>query len=132
MDKTRSVLDVKSTPRETLQVGSGGGDTDAESDEEMRDEEDEEHTVILCIEVENPQNAGSSSSQHPPSPTSAPPFGSPVGSVDVIVSDRGAQTGLIAPGRNRVDRPFPLHLGPTKQYNLLYAMSFLNRTTSFR
>ncbi|GJE92801.1 hypothetical protein PsYK624_089580 [Phanerochaete sordida] len=72
----------------------------------------EEHTVVLCVEVEN---GGESSA------------GFAVEKVKVTVGGEGAQTRLIGWGDTgflQSEDVFPLRIGPFEQYNLLYAVTF--------
>ncbi|EKM54753.1 uncharacterized protein PHACADRAFT_29927 [Phanerochaete carnosa HHB-10118-sp] len=88
----RDLLDVHE--RELLEAGS------------------EEHTVVLCVEVEN---GGESTA------------GFSVENVKVTVGGEGAQTRLIGWGETGLlqsDLVFPLLIGPFEQYNLLYAVTF--------
>ncbi len=94
-------------------------DSDADDDLELiRDRElleagNEEHTVVLCVEVEN---SGESSA------------GFAVESVNVTVGGEGAKTQLIGWGDfdlSAPDKVFPLLIGPEEQYNLLYAVAFM-------
>ncbi|THH31398.1 hypothetical protein EUX98_g2797 [Antrodiella citrinella] len=100
-------------------------DSDSDSDaavvheRELRVAGSEEHTVILCVEIENAQDS---------SPSVTSPLGFSVETVDVSVSGEGAQTRLIAwgdAGLSEPERVFPLFIKPSEQYNLLYAVSFL-------
>lgn len=80
---------------------------------ELREAGNEEHTVVLCVEIEN---GGESSS------------GFAVESVKVTVGGEGAQTRLIGWGDKGLlesDLVFPLLLSPYEQYNLLYAVAFM-------
>lgn len=81
-------------------------------EQELLEAGNEEHTVVLCVEVEN---GGESSA------------GFCVENVKVTVGGEGAQTHLIGWGDNgflESDLVFPLLLGPHEQYNLLYAVAF--------
>ena len=94
-------------------------DADMVHERELREAGNEEHTVILCVEIGNAQDL---------SPSVTTPFGFSIESVGVSVSGEGAQTRLIAWGTAGLSQPesvFPLFLAPSEQYNLLYAVSFL-------
>ena len=93
-------------------------DSDSEDDvldvheRELREAGNEEHTVVLCVEVENGGEASA---------------GFAVESVKVSVGGDGAQTHLIGWGDSgflQSDLVFPLRIGPHEQYNLLYAVTF--------
>lgn len=99
---------------------SSGNDSDSDHDLEEGEEWDrerkeagnDESTVVLCVEVEN---SGESR------------MGFTVESVDVHISGDGAKTtlikwGLQEPSANEV---FPLRIASMEQYNLLYAVTFL-------
>lgn len=108
-------------PRKDKAGAKGASDSSDEDDmdpesiheRELREAGAEEHTVILCVEVEN---SGESSA------------GFAVESVKVTVGGEGAQTRLIGWGESASDEPesiFPLLIGPEEQYNLLYAVAFM-------
>lgn len=83
-----------------------------EDEDERREAGNEERTVVLCVEVEN---SGESR------------MGFAVEGVDVSVSGEGASARLIGwgdKGFSNADTVFPLHIGSTEQFNLLYAVSF--------
>lgn len=93
-------------------------DSDSEDDaldmqeRELLEAGNEEHTVVLCVEVENGGEASA---------------GFAVESVKVTVGGEGAQTHLIGWGDTgflQSDLVFPLRVGPHEQYNLLYAVTF--------
>ncbi|KAK7692136.1 hypothetical protein QCA50_003755 [Cerrena zonata] len=104
------------TPKKLFKDEDSDSDEDDEdhlNERELREAGNEEHTVVLCVEV---GNGGES------------PSGFAVESVKVTVGGEGAQTKLIGWGNDGLetpDRVFPLHLSPMEQYNLLYAVSFL-------
>lgn len=102
------------TPNKSSDEDSDDSDDDDSLNErELREAGNEEHTVVLCVEV---GNGGESSS------------GFAVESVKVTVGGEGAQTQLIGWGNDGLDQPdkvFPLNLNPMEQFNLLYAVSFL-------
>ncbi|KAI0074410.1 hypothetical protein K474DRAFT_1647966 [Panus rudis PR-1116 ss-1] len=86
---------------------------EALNERELREAGNEEHTVILCVEV---VNGGESS------------VGYAVESVNVTVSGEGAQTRLIGwgeRGMEEAEKVFPLFLSSHEQCNLLYVVSFL-------
>ena len=93
-------------------------DPDETQDErERREAGNEERTVVLCVEVENSGEAGSS-------------VGFLVEKVDVKIGGDGAKATLIGWGEESFKRDaelntFPLRVGTMAQYNLLYAVSFL-------
>lgn len=94
--------------------GRDGDDTDSLDvhERELLEAGSEEHTVVLCVEVEN---GGDSAA------------GFAVENVKVTVGGEGAQTRLIGWGETGIlqsDDVFPLHIGPFEQYNLLYAVTF--------
>ncbi|KAH8107648.1 TRAPP trafficking subunit Trs65-domain-containing protein [Cristinia sonorae] len=118
--------------KSALKVGAEeDDDTGTESDDaelvherELREAGNEENTVILCVEVENAQESTT---------TLTSPLGFSVESVNVTVSGEGAQTRLITWGDKPLsasEQVFPLFLGPSEQYNLLYAVSFLRSPES--
>ncbi|KAH9949090.1 TRAPP trafficking subunit Trs65-domain-containing protein [Amylocystis lapponica] len=84
---------------------------------EQREAGNEEHTVVLSVEIENAFTDPS---------TSTPAFSFSVESAEVSVGGTGARTVLVSWG---TDGPladvFPLQIGPREQVNLLYAVSFL-------
>lgn len=93
----------------------GEDDSDGEAlyERELREAGNEEHTVVLCVEVEN---SGESAA------------GFSVESVNVVVGGEGARTQLIGWGESASTEPegvFPLLIGPQEQYNLLYAVTFM-------
>ena len=106
--------------------GLRGADPDASDLDEDEDEEDdileereqreagnEEHTVVLSVEVEN-LFAGSAPGSHHIE----------IDRVDVAISGSGARASFIGWGGDGQD-VFPLRVGPREQVNLLYAVSFL-------
>ncbi|KAF7797297.1 hypothetical protein EIP86_008492 [Pleurotus ostreatoroseus] len=95
-------------------------DLDAEliHERELRETGSEEHTIILCVELENKGEAT---------------VGFAVDSVNISVGGEGAQTRLITWGEGASGEPestFPLLIGPQEQYNLLYAVSFMRSPDS--
>ncbi|KAI0709264.1 TRAPP trafficking subunit Trs65-domain-containing protein [Earliella scabrosa] len=79
---------------------------------EQREAGNEEHTVVLSVEVENLFSGGASS------------YHFEVERVDVSISGTGARASFIDWSANGGD-VFPLQVGPREQVNLLYAVSFL-------
>ena len=91
---------------------------------ELREAGNEEHTVILCVEVEH---AGESRNYYQ------------LEDIKVDVGGQGASTRLVTwgtgspsnptisstPSTTSKERVFPLVLSPKEQYNLLYAVSFM-------
>ncbi len=79
---------------------------------DLRESGTDERTVVLCIEVENPVQ------------TDGVDF--VVEDVQIQVGDEGAKATLIGWGDSLVDsKIFPLSISPQGQYNLLYAVTFL-------
>jgi hypothetical protein len=109
---------TKTTKKSRKTLPAKTDDSDSDSDpldmqkRELREAGNEEHTVVLCVEVEN---GGESSA------------GFCVESVKVTVGGEGAQTRLVGWGESgflESDLVFPLFIGPHEQYNLLYAVAF--------
>ena len=109
---------IKKSKSAQKSLTSHPNDSDDEEDplevheRELREAGNEEHTVVLCVEVEN---GGETSA------------GFAVESVKVTVGGDGAQTHLIGwggSGFTQSDLVFPLRIGPREQYNLLYAVTF--------
>ena len=105
------------TKRRSIMPGKAE-DSDTDDDpldiheRELLEAGSEEHTVVLCVEVENGGEASA---------------GFAVESVKVSVGGEGAQTRLIGWGESgflQSDLVFPLQIGPFEQYNLLYAVTF--------
>ncbi|KAH9932553.1 uncharacterized protein B0H18DRAFT_1115799 [Fomitopsis serialis] len=102
-------------------VISTNGTTDEDEDEddvetrEQREAGNEEHTVVLSVEIEN-------TFPDIPVPT-IPNYSFEIERADVTVSGTGAKTVLVAWG-DAAD-VFPVRIGPNEQVNLLYAVSFL-------
>ncbi|KAH7911026.1 TRAPP trafficking subunit Trs65-domain-containing protein [Hygrophoropsis aurantiaca] len=99
-------------------TNSGAEGDESNSSREEREAGENERTVILCVEVENSGESG-------------PGVGFSVEQVDVKISGDGASAKIIGWGESAYDpnpenRLFPLHIGSMEQYNLLYAVSFLN------
>ncbi|KZT04225.1 uncharacterized protein LAESUDRAFT_728468 [Laetiporus sulphureus 93-53] len=97
---------------------TAAADSEDEEDEyarEQRETGNEEHTVILSVEIEN---------SFPDTPAdSLLNFSFEIERADVTVSGTGAKTVLVSWGDN--DTVFPLYIAPREQVNLLYAVSFL-------
>ncbi|KAH9839023.1 TRAPP trafficking subunit Trs65-domain-containing protein [Rhodofomes roseus] len=107
-------------PRNGQKKRKAIGTTDEEDEDdvesrEQREAGNEEHTVVLSVEIENifPDI---------PVPT-VPNYSFEVQRADVTVSGTGAKTVLVAWG-DAAD-VFPVRIGPNEQVNLLYAVSFL-------
>lgn len=101
-----------------LRVGVDPDESDFKSENEEREAGNIERTVVLCVEVENSEESGRD-------------VGFSLENVDVEIGGEGATTRLIGWGEGGCDldiaeRVFPLMLGPSEQYNLLYVVSFLN------
>ena len=77
-------------------------------DRERREAGNDESTVVLCVEIEN---SGESDMTFV------------VEGVDVFISGQGAKTTLIKWGNSR--NIFPLPIASMEQYNLLYAVTFV-------
>jgi hypothetical protein len=109
-----------------------GGVHEIEDEESRREAGNEERTVVLCVEVENSGESGVG-------------VGFRVESVEVCIGGEGARAFLVGwgdrrqPDQHRWRRSdvgvgkgdedgedmFPLEIGSKEQYNLLYAVSFL-------
>ncbi|PFH51161.1 hypothetical protein AMATHDRAFT_80440 [Amanita thiersii Skay4041] len=90
---------------------------DGEDEREKREAGNDERTVVLCVEVENSGDAG-------------PATGFRVEKVDIKVGGDHAQALLIGWGEEFLEemdesKVFPLEVEPYAQYNLLYAVWFL-------
>ena len=83
-------------------------DNAEEWDRERREAGNDESTVVLCVEIEN---SGESDMTFV------------VESVDVFISGQGAKTTLIEWGDRQ--NIFPLPIASMEQYNLLYAVTFV-------
>ena len=97
--------------------GPGIGESDDEDDEDERERREagsDEHTVVLCVEIENSGESGRR-------------IGFSVDSVDVQIGGEGAKAILIGWQERMGSKhgAFPLAISATEQYNLLYAVSFL-------
>ncbi|KAI0663675.1 TRAPP trafficking subunit Trs65-domain-containing protein [Cubamyces menziesii] len=88
-----------------------------ETNGEQREAGNEEHTVVLSVEIENVF-------AEPHVPSALPTFHFEVERADVTVGGTGARTALVGWG-SRTGDLFPLRIGPREQVNLLYAVSFL-------
>ncbi|KAI0693606.1 TRAPP trafficking subunit Trs65-domain-containing protein [Cerioporus squamosus] len=106
------------------QTDPGASDSDSDLDEDILEEREqreagnEEHTVVLSVEVENLFTGSSSTTSGSLS------YHFEVERVDVSISGTGATASFIGWGRDEPD-VFPLDVGPREQVNLLYAVSFL-------
>ncbi|KAF9045381.1 TRAPP trafficking subunit Trs65-domain-containing protein [Panaeolus papilionaceus] len=91
---------------------------DEEDKERARKEAgSEEKTVVLCVEIENAGDLGSTA-------------GFMVEKVDVVIGGEGAKATLIGWGEdcfsaNAAKSTFPLRIGALAQCNLLYAVTFM-------
>lgn len=90
---------------------------EVQEEQERREAGNEERTVVLCVEVENSGESGSS-------------IGFMVEKVDVKVGGDDATATLIGWGdgcfsKDVEKKTFPLRVGSMAQYNLLYAVTFL-------
>ncbi|KAF7980356.1 hypothetical protein HWV62_38801 [Athelia sp. TMB] len=83
-----------------------------QDEDERREAGNEERTVVLCVEVENSGESG-------------PGVGFAVEKVEVNVGDEGATATLIGWDDEGCQGVFPVRVGSMEQYNLLYAVSFL-------
>ncbi|PIL28002.1 hypothetical protein GSI_09853 [Ganoderma sinense ZZ0214-1] len=98
---------------------SDASDSDSELEDDILEEREqreagnEEHTVVLSVEVENLFAGSAAGSYHVE-----------VDRVDVAISGSGARASFIGWGGDGPD-VFPLRVGPREQINLLYAVSFL-------
>ena len=97
--------------------GPGIGRSDDEDDEDERERREagsDEHTVVLCVEIENSDESGRR-------------VGFSVDSVDIRIGGEGAKAILIGWQERMGSKhsAFPLVISATEQYNLLYAVSFL-------
>ncbi|KAI0338227.1 hypothetical protein BDW22DRAFT_801140 [Trametopsis cervina] len=110
---------TKKALKRRVPIRDDSDESDEETDPEILRERElleagtEEHTVVLCVEVEN---GGESES------------GFSVENVKITVSGDGAVAHLIGWGDTgfyKPDEVFPLFLGPHEQYNLLYAVAFM-------
>jgi hypothetical protein len=79
-----------------------------EWDRERREAGNDESTVVLCVEIENSGESG---------------MAFVVEAVDVFISGQGAKTTLIKWGD--CEDIFPLSVASMEQYNLLYAVTFV-------
>lgn len=114
--------------RKTLHIASGiqmrmrttfvpavilpGGASNEREQRDLRKSGNAERTVVLCVELENPDQSNSSDFF--------------VEDVEVLVADEGARTHLIGWGDTPTEKGmFPMSIGPQGQFNLLYAVTFL-------
>ena len=95
-------------------IGQSDGDEDGEDERERREAGSDEHTVVLCVEIENSGESGRR-------------VGFSVDAVDVQIGGEGAKAILIGWQERMGSKhgAFPLVISATEQYNLLYAVSFL-------
>ncbi|KAH9938827.1 TRAPP trafficking subunit Trs65-domain-containing protein [Epithele typhae] len=107
----------RATPRPSGDSDKSDSDSDIDDDileeREQREAGNEEHTVVLSVEVENLFASSASPSYH-----------FEVERLDVAISGSGARASFIGWGSYGAD-VFPLQVGPREQVNLLYAVSFL-------
>ncbi|GBE80412.1 hypothetical protein SCP_0301270 [Sparassis crispa] len=113
-------------PKTSKPPRDGGGveddvdsDPDALQARDQREAGNEEHTVVLSVEIENAYTdelRGSSAS---------PPYNFAVEDVVVKIGGSGARTVLVPWGTEDPADIFPIHIAPSEQVNLLYAVSFL-------
>ncbi|EJF65622.1 hypothetical protein DICSQDRAFT_178131 [Dichomitus squalens LYAD-421 SS1] len=110
---------ITQKPRRVKDAGLNASDSDSDLDDDILEEREqreagnEEHTVVLSVEVENLFAGSSPGSYH-----------IEVERVDVAISGSGARASFIGWGGRTTD-VFPLQVGPREQINLLYAVSFL-------
>jgi hypothetical protein len=94
-------------------LSSDHRDQEEQEEQERREAGNEERTVVLCVEVENSGDSGTG-------------VGFRVERIDVNIGGEGARAVLIGWGdRKAGNELFPIHIGSMEQYNLLYAVSFL-------
>lgn len=104
--------------RKAVTNGATSADDSEDDDIESREQREagnEEHTVVLSVEIEN-------TFPDIPSPT-IPNYSFEVERADVTVSGTGAKTVLVGWGDDA--DIFPVRINPNEQVNLLYAVSFL-------
>ncbi|OJT14529.1 hypothetical protein TRAPUB_8932 [Trametes pubescens] len=116
--QTQKGRQIKSTGEDR---DSDSSDSDLDDDilqeQEQREAGNEEHTVVLSVEIENMFAEAHSSSGNPT-------YHFEVERADVTVGGTGARTALVGWGSEGGDI-FPLKIAPKEQVNLLYAVSFL-------
>ncbi|KAJ6538550.1 TRAPP trafficking subunit Trs65-domain-containing protein [Mycena vulgaris] len=99
-------------------IGTEGTDEEAEEERDRLEAGTDERTVVLCVELENSGESGRT-------------VGFEVERVDVKVGggdDAGGRAVLVGWGEEGVKdgaSVFPMRVGASEQYNLLYAVSFL-------
>ncbi|KAJ7752754.1 TRAPP trafficking subunit Trs65-domain-containing protein [Mycena maculata] len=104
-------------PAVLLPLGEGI-EEDTDEDRDRLEAGTDERTIVLCVELENSGDSGRT-------------VGFEVESVDVSVGggdDAGARAVLVGWGSDGVrdnGSVFPMRVGASEQYNLLYAVSFL-------
>ena len=109
-------------PRKAFASGSDTDDSDSDVDDDILEEREqreagnEEHTVVLSVEVEN-LFPGSSS----------PSYDFEVERVDVSISRTGARASFIGWGSYQLG-VFPLQVGPREQMNLFLCGVVLARS----
>ncbi|OCH88177.1 hypothetical protein OBBRIDRAFT_108754 [Obba rivulosa] len=100
---------------------------------EQREAGSEEHTVVLCVEVENAFSSDPTTHSFNDSPEGSgnDSFGFMLDRAEVLVSGIDSRTVLVGWGEDLIAdstddaKMFPLRLAPREQVNLLYAVSFL-------
>ncbi|KAI0637607.1 TRAPP trafficking subunit Trs65-domain-containing protein [Trametes polyzona] len=92
---------------------------DVLQEQEQREAGNQEHTVVLSVEIENVFTEAYASSS-----TGNATYHFEVERADVTVGGTGARTALVGWGTEGGDI-FPLKIAPREQVNLLYAVSFL-------
>ncbi|KAI0820229.1 TRAPP trafficking subunit Trs65-domain-containing protein [Trametes gibbosa] len=95
-------------------------DDDILQEQEQREAGNEEHTVVLSVEIENVFAEAYASSA-----SGVPAYHFEVERADVTVGGSGARTALVGWGEHGSKDVFPLRIAPREQVNLLYAVSFL-------
>ncbi|EGO00461.1 hypothetical protein SERLA73DRAFT_168196 [Serpula lacrymans var. lacrymans S7.3] len=111
-------LDSSTSTSDDSDSSDSGSVDDREDERDQREAGNDEHTVVLCVEIENSGDAG-------------PEVGFSVESIDVNIGGEGATATLIGWGEGVFGKEaekhvFPLPIGSMEQYNLLYAVSFLH------
>ncbi|KAI0686748.1 TRAPP trafficking subunit Trs65-domain-containing protein [Cytidiella melzeri] len=109
----KKALNPRASPHGDSDGSGEEADPEILRERELIEAGTEEHTVVLCVEVEN---GGESDA------------GFSVENVNITVSGDGARAHLIGWGETGFSQPdqvFPLLLGPREQYNLLYAVAFM-------
>ncbi|KAI0360396.1 hypothetical protein OH77DRAFT_1418315 [Trametes cingulata] len=109
-----------SSPTQDSDSSDSDLDEDILQEQEQREAGNEEHTVVLSVEIENVF-----AEPHASSTNNSPSYHFEVERADVTVGGSGARTALVGWGDAQSGDVFPLHIGPKEQVNLLYAVSFL-------